>query len=208
MEAFRGTSTADSSVLLILDDEDPNLESYKTESARLSVEWAIQDGHNLITGLNFGYRAVSDAFAVGFMGDDHRPITVGWDTEYLKALADLGTGIVYGNDLLQGEALPTQVAMTADIPRAVGFFAPPGLVHLYCDDYWKALGEGAGCLKYLPCVTVRHIHPATGEIEWDAHHRRVNAPEMYVKDSGSYRAFRIAGGLQMAVDAVRGLREP
>ncbi|MFC6022987.1 hypothetical protein ACFP2T_43410 [Plantactinospora solaniradicis] len=209
MQAFRSTVVAETSVLLILDDEDPNLGLYQGECTRLGVSWTVQTGHNLITGLNFGYKTLpEDVFAVGFMGDDHRPRSVGWDRAYLDALRDLRTGVVYGNDLLQGEALPTQVAMTVDIPREVGFFAPETLIHLYCDNYWKDLGSEAGCLRYLPEVVVEHCHPAAGKAEWDEGHLRVNRHQSYVRDGRAYREFVATGGLQRAVETVKRLREP
>src|SRR4051812_49688704 len=43
---------------------------------------------------------------IGFMGDDHRPRTRGWDERVSEQLDELGTGIVYGNDLIHGERLP------------------------------------------------------------------------------------------------------
>jgi hypothetical protein len=90
------------------------------------------------------------------MGDDHFPRTHGWDQAYLDALRELGTGIVYGNDLLQGHRLPTQCAMTADIVRRWGYMALPTLRHMYVDNFWRDLGNAADCLRYLPEVVVEH----------------------------------------------------
>ena len=125
-------------------------------------------------------------FAIGFMGDDHRPRTKGWDEAYLDALHEMGTGIVYGNDLLQGENLPTQCAMTSDIVRALGWMALPSLTHLFVDNVWKVIGNGAGCLRYLPDVVVEHMHPVAGKAGWDEGHVRVNAPEMYERDQTAF----------------------
>jgi hypothetical protein len=147
----------------------------------------------------------NEAFAIGFMGDDHRPRTLGWDQAYLDALRDLGTGIVYGDDLLQGERIPTQVAMTADIVRALGHMAPPTLTHLYVDNYWRDLGSAAGCLRYLPDVVVEHLHPITGKARWDAGHLRVNHRSMYQRDGDAYADY---AGSHLADDVatVRALR--
>jgi hypothetical protein len=144
-------------------------------------------------------------FAMGFMGDDHRPITVGWDTAYLDALRELGTGIVYGDDLLQSERLPTQAAMTADIVRTVGFMAPPKLRHMYVDNFWLDLGRAADCLRYLPDVIVEHMHPIAGKAEWTEGHQRVNDQAVFTADETSYREF-LANDMDDAVSAVRALR--
>jgi hypothetical protein len=129
-------------------------------------------------------------FAVGFMGDDHRPRTKGWDQRYLDALREMGTGIVYGNDLLQGGRIPTQVAMTSDIVRALGYMAPPTLRHLYVDNFWKDLGTAADCIRYLPDVIVEHMHPVAGKAQWDESYKRVNAPAMYEHDARAYAEYR------------------
>jgi hypothetical protein len=43
------------------------------------------------------------------LGDDHRPRTKGWDRRLIDAIESLGgaPGIAYGDDKLQGAALPT-----------------------------------------------------------------------------------------------------
>lgn len=169
---------------------------------------------NMVEALNCAARSVLDGempgveepFAICFMGDDHRPRTKGWDARYLEALRELGTGIVYGNDLLQGENLPTQVAMTSDIVQAIGHMAPPVLTHLYVDNYWKELGDRAGCLRYLPDVVVEHMHPVAGKAEWDEGHRRVNEPGMYQADQRAFREYAASGRLSADVHAVRALR--
>jgi len=117
----------------------------------------------MVGALNAAFRAYNYedklGFAVGFMGDDHRPRTAGWDTEYLSVLRGFGTGFVYGNDLYQGETMPTQVAFTTDIARALSYMSPPELDHLCVDVVWRELGKRIDAIKYLPDVIVEHMHP-------------------------------------------------
>src|SRR5438093_9382869 len=70
---------------------------------------------------------------LGSIGDDHRPRTRHWDAVICDALADLGTGIVYGDDLLRGAELCTAAFMTSDIVLRLGYMCPPGFVHLDVD---------------------------------------------------------------------------
>lgn len=204
--AFLLTCTADTRLVFALDDDDPTHLQVPSDNST-----ARYIGHHtsMVHALNSAVPVVLgmyQPFAIGFMGDDHRPQTAGWDQAYLDALHELGTGIVYGNDLLQGERLPTQVAMTADIVRRLGFMAPPVLHHMYVDNFWRDLGLGARCLKYLPGVVVEHLHPVAGKAEWSEGHRRVNAPEVQVRDRVAYEGFRADGSLARAVELVRGLR--
>lgn len=145
-------------------------------------------------------------FALAMLSDDHRPETVGWDQRYLAALRELGTGIVYGDDGHQGATLPTQMAITTDIIDALGYVAPPVLEHMYCDNYWKDLGEGAHCLRYLPDVKVTHYHPGAGKGVWDDSYRRTNAAEKYAQDKVAYDAFRDSGQLAYDITTVNAVR--
>lgn len=220
VRAFADTCTADTELVFALDDNAPSLPGYRGVVEFANNMRLFRVGEVTLPSRNMGEAlrlavaavtspdAVSPPFAVGFMGDDHRPRTKGWDTAYLQALRELGTGIVYGNDLLQGANLPTQVAMTSDIIRALGHMAPPTLVHMYLDNYWKELGERAGCLRYLPDVVVEHVHPLAQGLpmdEWDEGHRRVNSREMYATDHAAYVRWKY---MQMPVEVakVRALR--
>lgn len=205
--AFGETCTADTQLVVALDDDDPT----KGEYPDGPTIWTAPSG-SMVEALNAaasayagGIFGMQPPFAIGFMGDDHRPRTKGWDQQYLDALRDLGTGIVYGNDLLQRQALPTQCAMTADIVRALGYMAPPSLTHMYVDNFWLALGAATDCIRYLPDVVVEHLHPAAGKAAWDEGYVRVNDPSMYSKD-GTVFAEYVCETLPGDMEKVRALR--
>jgi hypothetical protein len=101
-----------------------------------------------------------DYRALASLGDDHLPRTPGWDLRLLEAIAGMGgTGFAYGNDLLQGAALPTAVVVSSNIVTALGWMCEPSMRHYCIDNVWKDLGEGAGCLAYLPDVIIEHLRP-------------------------------------------------
>jgi hypothetical protein len=207
---FAETCTADTTLLFAIDDNDPTLAGYRGvvqfAQERQKVGYIALASRSMGEALAMAVdvilrpEAAEPSFALGFMGDDHRPRTKGWDQAYLDALREMGTGIVYGNDLLQGERIPTQVAMTSDIVRALGYMAPPALIHLYFDDFWKTLGTAAGCIRYLPDVVVEHMHPIAGKAEWDQGYARVNAPTMYDHDKAAFDVWRRE---QMAEDVAK-----
>jgi hypothetical protein len=205
-EAFEVTCTADTKLVVALDDNDPKIDEYVDD--RYAYRF-VGPSRTMVAALNSAANMAlafeRTAFAVGFMGDDHRPRTKGWDQAYLDALRELGTGIVYGDDLLQGERLPTQAAMTSDIIRALGYMAPPTLTHMYVDNFWLDLGRRAECIRYLPDAVVEHLHPVAGKADWDEGHKRVNAPQMYAADRTAYTRY-IAEQLQADVAKVRTLR--
>jgi len=191
LQAFADTCTAGTRIVFAVDGDDPARDEYVSavaDRARINT----QSSGTMVSALNKAAIDITTAYpdlaAVAFMGDDHRPRTEGWDARYLEALR-ARPGLVYGNDLLQGPRLPTQVAMSAGAVRALGHMAPPVLTHLYVDDYWMALGLAAARITYLPDVVVEHLHPVAGKAPWDEGHRRVNAPAMYERDAAAYRAY-------------------
>lgn len=209
LDAFNATCTADTELLFALDDDDPTRHDYPTRTP----QWVgpnrsmVEALNNAAGGYVSGLLGMDPPFAIGFQGDDHRPRTKGWDTAYLAALRELGTGIVYGDDLLQRQNLPTQCAMTADIVQALGFMAPPTLHHMYVDNFWRELGKNADCLRYLPDVVVEHLHPVAQKAAWDDGYQRVNAPTVYARDADAFRQY-LQHDMAAAADAVRQLRGP
>jgi hypothetical protein len=84
--------------------------------------------------------------------------------------------------------------------------APPNLTHLYVDNFWKDLGQLAGCIRYLPDVVVEHLHPVAGKAAWDEGYVRVNAQSMFSRDRSAYERYRLTA-LQADVAKVRALRK-
>jgi len=209
VEAFHDTCEANTLLVLAVDNDDPQRQEYEAATQKLPptpmamVALSGNGGNGMVRALNnvaaLFAGADDPAAAVAFLGDDHRPRTVGWDARYLQALAG-GAAMVYGNDLIHGEGLPTQIAIRSDVIRALGWMAPPMLRHLYVDNAWKDLGAaaGPGALVYLPDVTVEHLHPIAGKAEYDAGYERVNAPAMYEADRAAYERYRAE---QLAADA-------
>lgn len=164
MQSLVDTEATNARLLFCVDDDDPYLAEYESLHANLYIGPRLRIGPTI----NNAVELFADVYPiVGFMGDDHLPRTKHWDQAVIDALEELRTGIVYGNDLLQGEALPTAVFMTTNIPKTLGYLCPPGLLHMYLDNSWKEWGTGANCIKYLPDVIIEHMHPGRGKAEFD-----------------------------------------
>lgn len=189
---FERTKTENSEVIFILDEDDPELHRYKAENnGRAKYVVAPPTARGMVGALNWAFRTLDSrdelGFAVGFMGDDHRPRTFGWDARYLASLRTQRTGFVYGNDLFQGERMPTQVAMSTDIPRSLGWMCPPQFEHLCVDVIWKDLGDGINRIEYLPDVIVEHMHPLAGKSREDKAYRQVNNILIARRDNARYQ---------------------
>lgn len=212
VEAWNATGGFDDADLaFVVDTDDPCLDEYgiaATDSTPPLARVSVADvWRPLVPKLNLAATGwAPQYFAVGFAGDDHLPRSVAWAKSMLDALRELGTGIVYGDDLLQGERLCTSWAMTSNIVTTLGRMVPAPVDHMACDNAVMDLGRLAGCLRYLPDVVIEHVHPLAGKTDWDAGYRRVNRPEQYRADELAYGRW-IRQGRAADVAAVRRLRE-
>lgn len=203
-EVIAETSRAETHAFFLLDKDDPTLEEY-ARRARVAAHRWVNSSSGMVAALNRGAATARYlAPALAFMGDDHRPRTPGWDVRLLEALEELGTGFAYGNDLLQGEAMPTAIAMTSDIVRALGYMAPPALGHLNVDIAWLEWGRRLDRIRYLEDVVIEHLHPANGKAELDEGYLRVNSGEQVWRDGEAYAAY-LRDDLEDDLEKLRGL---
>ncbi|WP_282790911.1 hypothetical protein [Streptomyces sp. CC224B] len=211
VQAWDDTS-ATAHVLFAVDTDDPELAAYKQHAAALEgdarVRFVFGQRRRLVGTLNQQAlkHAVSYRF-LGFMGDDHRPrpAAMPWDARIRECLSG-GPGIVYGNDLLQGEAMATAVAMTSDIVKALGFMVPNCLVHLCADLVWMEWGKAMQRITYLPDMVIEHMHPAAQKAELDPVYEECNSPEQVASDSDAYHTY-MQGEFHADVDKLRALVE-
>lgn len=194
IESFYATCKANTKLWVCVDDDDPELNEYSrvVHGGPGGYTYLWVDKPSRIGPIlnRVVPKAAEQDDVVAFMGDDHRPRTVAWDQLYINTLRDMGTGVVYGNDLIQGAVIPTQVAMTSDIVKATGKFVPEGMLHLWLDNVWKTIGE-ATKLRYLPDVIVEHMHPIAGKSEWDEGYARNNADEVFEADRLRYEDWKV-----------------
>lgn len=175
IRALDDTRSVRTHLIVCVDDDDPHVEAYRRICAR-RPSVALTVGPRLRLGPTLNKAALDAAGLyrwVGFMGDDHRPRTVDWD-EALVAACDT-FGLAYGNDLLQGENLPTEVVMTSNIVTALGYMCPPDQVHMYLDNFWLRIGRALDAIAYLPDVIVEHMHPVAGKADGDVGYGEANA---------------------------------
>lgn len=206
--AFRDTDALNAVPVFVADADDPELPAYRRlldigVLPRLMIS-DMGGGRGLCFPLNWAACKYAELYeAVGFMGDDHLPRTIGWDGRVLDALDSLEPRVVYGNDLLQGPNLPTAVFMQSRMIRAMGCMAPNIFRHLYIDNFWKALGETLDGLVYLPDVIIEHLHPAAGKAPMDERYRAVNAAPVDTADRKAWLMYQADGHFDILVRHLR-----
>ena len=203
LDAVLGLSDGRSDVAVCTDDDDPDAAGYDALRGLVPpgrVMWFSGRRRSMHAWTNYvaaGERAAPYSYLAS-LGDDHLPRTVGWDAELTAVIeAGGGTGIAYGNDLHQGERLPTAPVISRNIPGILGWMILPSMSSKYADNVWKTLGERAGCLHYVPGVVIEHVHPDAGKAALDDTYLQGNAS--WDADRGAYLHWERTGA---AVDAV------
>jgi len=202
VEAVHSTALGDVRVMVGLDLDDPadyeatipewvgNISSYRGPRKSL-CGWTNHLALQALDGPNPPRYLAS-------LGDDHRPRTHGWDRVLIEAIENMaGPGFAYGNDLLQGKAMPTAWVVSAEVVRALGWMMLPGCAHMYVDAAVLALGQAAGRIAYRADVIVEHVHPLAGKASWDTSYRESNADGRYAADRAAFEAWRVE---QLAAD--------
>lgn len=199
-DTFLETKVLDDTEILFVLDPDADLLKYSVGFRSLGVTVKLENPTgNMRAALNQAANKLWEHFdIIGFIGDDHRFRSKGWDQLIGNALKD--GGVAYGDDGVQGENLPTQWFVTSDIVRVFGM-APYFLNHFYIDNYWLDVSTAAGCRYYLPDVKIEHMHFSYGKSVLDEtyeHSMSVGSP-----DVGSYNGWVNSGGVAIDADVIK-----
>jgi hypothetical protein len=172
-------------LLVCLDDDDPQLNDYKRHK---DVIYDVGERIRLCPTVN---RAIKDHPGYdyyGFIGDDHRFRTQGWDTQFRDVIEEHGGwGVAYGDDMLQGQKLATAAVLSANIVNTLGYMALPGTTHLFMDNFHMEIGQGIDRLFFIPHVVIEHMHYSVGKSESDDLYVEVNSDEMLSHDGMVFR---------------------
>lgn len=185
------------SVVVVLDQDDPEKHNYT--NAWLEIA-GLRDGDriyefsgNMIQRTNLAASAILgsvDYDILGWMADDNRMRTEGWDERVTEALSAPGIGFANLNDLFWSEYFPrdkpVNTYVRASIVRALGWYANPGQMHHYMDDTWRMLGTSTDSLVYLRDVICEHMHPSVGKAEWDAGYRYTESGEVNQREQAAF----------------------
>ena len=201
VRSYALTCRADTKIRFAFDEDDP----------KLDANVAAAQGHSFMCGPRrtltgwtnaLAGRHARHAPALASFGDDHLPVTDGWD-EMLLAALPAGGGYAYPEDQRRND-IPEACVISTVIVKALGWMSPPFVTHWYQDNVWADLGRGAGCLVYCPDVIVRHLHPNVLGTPGDATNH--DAAQRYDADLAAYQRWRLRA-MPQDIQTVRGVRE-
>ncbi len=183
LDSMTATCRGDTTLVLGLDDDDPQLDGYVQLMPHAPAGWRPPAGtHGMVTPtdgraweleVRSGLRQVVawiNELAVprvgkyryiGHVGDDNTFDTDGWDVEIMEALEK--TPFAFGNDYYPRTpgSLCCHVFTRSEVIRRLGYFGPPEILHMYVDVAWMAWGRKCG-ITYLHEVDIPHHHYTLG----------------------------------------------
>jgi hypothetical protein len=143
---------------IILDSD--NHEEYERLPGFIYRIYNTDGKRGVVAPLNkFAVEIASRYDYIGFIGDDHLPITQNWNSKMAEVLVQNGNyAMVFGNDLYQKDLLCTHIIMDSQYVINLGYFAHPDFTHLWCDNLWMYLGKHKNNCHYLKDVVIEHLH--------------------------------------------------
>lgn len=147
-------------VVTMMDDDDP--ERIIMNSRRVCSY--VGPRKRFCQTVNDAVMAHMDGFEwVTWLADDIRYETKGWD-DLVTAREEL---LVYGDDGIRHEIMPTHPFVRTAIHQALGYFLPRELVHQFPDVFLGDLASELGSIKYLPELKTTHYHYTVGKAPRD-----------------------------------------
>lgn len=157
--AMKETCQADTTLVLGVDDDDPDMIMYPPGPGYL----VLPDTRYVTAWVNaMSERLAGEYKAIGHFGDDNLPTTPGWDEQVLEALED--KPFTFADDCYPSRApgtLSCHIFMRREVYDALGYFGPPEISHMYVDVAWYAWCVAAGH-TFLADVKIPHLHYTTG----------------------------------------------
>jgi len=138
---------------------------------RLPGNWRVHyepEWRGLQGSLQWCYETFPNATQYGWLADDTRPRTEGWDKRLEQAAGDWN--LAYAKDLwmsehpisldaLQsGRDLSSGLCWGGELVRTVGWWALPGVVQAGIDTAWTELIRPLSLHRYVDDVVVEHLH--------------------------------------------------
>lgn len=201
LKAMGETCTARTHVVFAFDSCDPALDDCEDAAVDALAMTDVGTRRKVATRVNdIALKYAGRYRAVMFATDVALPATEGWDTAILAALDLSRGGFVYPCDPAC-PGVPSSMAVSSDVVKALGWLCEPSLDHSYLGNVWIDVGKHAGCITYLPDVTVgQGQDPEDGE---DLPYEPVLAT---APDEAAYQAWR-AERMHADIATVRALRE-
>ncbi len=172
LENFRKTILGEQQLLFLCDFDDNSVDDYPPRETLLAARMGP------VQTLNHWAKDITSRY-VGFMGDDSRFATHGWDRITTDALDAIGGGIAWFDDTTSANPWASTVVMDTRIVKALGYMIPPTLQRGWFDVLWMNLAE----------VSMRAVPLREVQVPHDNHDSKV-APIVIEADEMAYEFWK------------------
>ena len=200
IKSFEATKSPGTDLVVYLNVDDPKLPEY--EEVLAGREFVVGRRLYLVEAINRMWRACPDYPFYQVVNDDHVYITTQWDTKLIDIIRARGKGwgIACPNDLLTNWTLwkhPSAEVISANIPRALGYFIWPKIRHIGTDTVLGRLGMGIDRMWRDESIIIEHRHWSIGKSLLDENYKWV-----YGADEQGYGRMRVGEYLshQLSLD--------
>ena len=166
-------------IVLYVDADDSETE--KVTDASLAVSKVVGPPGQTMGRMNRACYEASRGRHLILMNDDVVFRTPGWDQQVIRTFGEWtdGIGLVYGDDLDQGAAVPTFPILSRTVCEVLGEICPAGYHHLHIEshlfDIFKQLRKlGHDRIRYLEGVIFEHMHYVVRKAQWDSTYAKKN----------------------------------
>lgn len=213
VESCQTLSASGVTVYAGIDEDDPRLEDYiDLKHDRTTVGLYFQPRKSLSEWTNvLAHYAIEDFGTENLylvsMGDDHIVKSNFWDVKMTSMLRLLpGPGFAYGDDMMNGSGLCTCWMVSAQVVEALGWMMLPQCKHMFVDNAIMELGEATNRIRYIPNLTIEHLHPTIKKSEIDGTY--MDAETNYVPDLEQFRNWRHGPMFELDKKIIEGLKWP
>lgn len=148
------------------------------------------------------HKLLNGYFTISGVDDDTFVTTDGWDLLLSLPLKAKAYGVSWGNDTIQNGRVPTKFTVTTNIINALGFIFPPGLIHLFGDDFLARIGKELNSAHYAPNVILEHHHWINKKAEMDETYMESSSRETWEHDERVWAEY-VTGQFHEDLDRVK-----
>lgn len=175
--AWREQTEGLSTVYVITDEDDEAYATsdYTENSFDEDILWLkVPAGLTLMEKINHHALDVADKHEyIQFLAHDI-VLKTPWESRFIDFLEGVPAGMAYGNDLIQSGRLATHPCIKSSMIKAVGFYGCPVVEHNFFDNYWMAIAQALGFVKYFPDIIMEHNHPIVGKAPSDELSKKIS----------------------------------
>jgi tetratricopeptide (TPR) repeat protein len=184
IKSFISKSSKDTGLLLMVDQDDPELPKYLGLFHDYAVSYTVNPRKTYIALMNEAAKELPGYKYYCPANDDFIFDTHGWDMTLMGIIDDQfqGIGIAHCNDGLQHGQVPVVAVISGEIVKALGYIFPTKLTHLYGDNALNVIGKALNRITYVSNVSVKHEHVAKDKKHEDDISKQTNSEERYRQD--------------------------